>query len=56
MSQRIHHGPVTDPAAALTAVAEAMSRFGVAADARPGFLATVARAVRDHHPGGRLRR
>ncbi|WP_329241054.1 SpoIIE family protein phosphatase [Actinoallomurus sp. NBC_01490] len=54
MSQRIHHGPVTDPAAALTAVAEAMSRFGVAADARPGFLATVARAVRDHHPGGRL--
>ncbi|MFB9838613.1 hypothetical protein ACFFNX_41345, partial [Actinoallomurus acaciae] len=54
MSQRIHEGPVTDPAAALTAVAEAMSRFGVAADERPGFLATVAQAVRDHHPGDRL--
>ncbi|GLY77789.1 PP2C family protein-serine/threonine phosphatase [Actinoallomurus iriomotensis] len=54
MSRRIHHGPVTDPVAALSAVAEAMSRFGVAADERPGFLATVAQAMRDHHPGGRL--
>jgi serine phosphatase RsbU (regulator of sigma subunit) len=52
MSQRIHHGPVSDPAAALAAVASAMGRLGVAVDERPGLLATVARALREHQPGG----
>jgi serine phosphatase RsbU (regulator of sigma subunit) len=50
MSQRIHHGPVTDPAAALAVVAAAMGRLGVVTDERPGFLAEVAQALRDHHP------
>lgn len=54
MSQRIHHGPINDPAAALAAVASAMERLGVPADERPGFLASVALALRDHHPDGRL--
>jgi len=52
MSQRIHHGPVSDPAAALAAVASAMGRLGVAVDERPGLLAAVARALREHQPGG----
>jgi serine phosphatase RsbU (regulator of sigma subunit) len=54
MSQRIHHGPVTDPVAALSAVAETTSRLGVADDQRAGFLAAVAQAVRDHGPGAWL--
>ncbi|MDN3358253.1 GAF domain-containing SpoIIE family protein phosphatase [Actinomadura sp. DC4] len=52
MSQRIHHGPVSDPAAALAAVASAMGRLGVAVDERSGLLATVARALKEHQPGG----
>src|SRR3954463_6313282 len=52
MSQRIHHGPVSDPAAALVAVVSAMGRLGVAVDERPGLLATVARALREHQPSG----
>jgi serine phosphatase RsbU (regulator of sigma subunit) len=52
MSQRIHHGPISDPAAALAAVVSAMGRLGVAVDERPGLLATVARALREHQPSG----
>lgn len=52
MSQRIHHGPVSDPAAALATVASAMERLGVPSDERAGFLAMVAGGLRDHHPAG----
>lgn len=51
MSERIHHGPVTDPVAALDVVASAMGRLGVVEEQRPGLLAGVARALRDQ-PGG----
>jgi serine phosphatase RsbU (regulator of sigma subunit) len=54
MTERIHHGPIADPAAALVTVATAMERLGVAADERGAFLAAVAQALRDHYPGGRL--
>jgi hypothetical protein len=54
VSGPIHLGPVTDPVAALTAVAAAMERLGVVAEQRAGFLVTVARALREHHPGARL--
>jgi serine phosphatase RsbU (regulator of sigma subunit) len=54
MNQWIHRGPVTDPAAALAAVASAVSRLGVAFDDRAEFLATVARALRDHHADGSM--
>lgn len=54
MTERIHHGPIAEPAAALAVVAAAMARLGVAADERAGLLASVARGVRDHHPGGWL--
>jgi len=52
MTQRIHHGPVSDPAAVLAVVASAMGRFDVAVDERPGVLASVARALREHRPDG----
>jgi serine phosphatase RsbU (regulator of sigma subunit) len=54
MSEPIHQGPIDDPGAALAVVAAAMERLGVTADERPGFLAAVAGALRDHHPGARL--
>lgn len=52
MSQRIHHGPIADPAETLATVASAMERLGVRVEERGGFLATVASALRDHHPAG----
>ncbi|MCO5974992.1 PP2C family protein-serine/threonine phosphatase [Actinoallomurus soli] len=52
MRQRIYDGPVTEAGAALACVADAAVRLGVAADERARFLADVARALRDHHPGG----
>ncbi|GAB3966024.1 SpoIIE family protein phosphatase [Actinoallomurus acanthiterrae] len=54
MRQRIHHGPVTDAGAALASVAAAVVRYGVAVDERARYLASVARALRDHHPDGTI--
>jgi serine phosphatase RsbU (regulator of sigma subunit) len=54
MSERIQHGPIGDPVAALAAVASAMGRFGIAGDDRAGFLATLAQALLDRRPGDRL--
>ena len=54
MSERIQHGPISDPVAALAAIASAMGRFGVAADERAEFLATLAQALRGRRPGDRL--
>jgi hypothetical protein len=54
MRQRIHDGPVTEAGAALACAADAAVRLGVAAGERARFLADVARALRDHHPGGTI--
>jgi serine phosphatase RsbU (regulator of sigma subunit) len=51
MSRRIHAGPVTDPVAALAVAAAAAARLGVVADRRSAFVAGLARALREHHPG-----
>ncbi|GAA0314534.1 SpoIIE family protein phosphatase [Actinoallomurus spadix] len=54
MRQRIYDGPVTEAGAALACAADAAVRLGVAADERARFLADVARALRDRHPGGTI--
>jgi serine phosphatase RsbU (regulator of sigma subunit) len=54
VSGPIHDGPVTDPVAALATVAAALERLGVVAEQRAGLLVTVARALRERHPGARL--
>ena len=54
MNEPIHSGPIADAASALTIVASAVGRLGVATDDRAEFLAGVARALRAHETCGTM--